>query len=45
VRWLRRSAGFSIEPDGSGKIVAHVDGAEKGIWDPAYGGSGFGWFN
>jgi hypothetical protein len=37
--------GLTIEHDGSGKIVAHADGVEKGIYDPGYGGSGAGWFN
>jgi len=37
--------GCDLELDGSGKIVAHVDGVEIGIWDNTYGGCGAGWFN
>ena len=36
--------GFTIDNNGAGKLIAHVDGDEKGIWDPIYGGCGFGWF-
>lgn len=39
-----KQSGWEIEGDGGGKLVAHLDGEEKGLWDPKYGGSGFGWF-
>ena len=36
---------YEIESDGSGhKLIAHVNGNEKGAWDSKYGGAGFGWF-
>jgi hypothetical protein len=35
--------GFSVEPDGTGRIVAHVDGDNKGEFGP-YGGAHAGWF-
>ena len=34
--------GASVEPDGSGKDVAHIDGEEVGYWDPRYAGVGIG---
>lgn len=37
--------GLSIEEDGSGKFVAHQNGREVGMWDPAYGGAGHGWID
>lgn len=40
-----KSKGYEIEPDGSGKLIAHLDGEDMGVWDPKYGGSGFGWFH
>lgn len=38
---LRR--GYQLELDGSGKMLAHLDGSDKGVWT-AYGGAGCGWF-
>ena len=38
-----KSLGYETEP-ADGKLIAHLDGDEKGMWDPKYGGSGFGWF-
>lgn len=38
--------GYTCEHSGDGKIIAHdANGDDKGIWDPKYGGSGFGWFD
>lgn len=34
--------GAIIEPDGSGRLVAHIDGKEVGCWDPKYAGVGIG---
>ena len=34
--------GAIIEPDGSGRLVAHIDGNEIGHWDPKYAGVGIG---
>lgn len=34
--------GAEIEPDGSGKDAAHIDGTEIGYWDPKYAGVGIG---
>lgn len=34
--------GAIVEPDGSGKEVAHCDGEEVGHWDPKYDGVGIG---
>jgi hypothetical protein len=38
---LRR--GYTVEPDGTGRVVAHVDGDNKGEFG-AYGGAFAGWF-
>lgn len=37
--------GYTCEHGGDGKIIAHENGEEKGVWDPRYGGSGHGWFH
>lgn len=34
--------GAEVEPDGSGKDVAHIDGDEVGYWDPKYASVGIG---
>lgn len=36
--------GYEIDNSGDGKLRAHLDGVEKGTWDPNYGGAGYGWF-
>ncbi len=36
--------GYAVENDGGNKLIAHLDGDERGCWDPNYGGAGFGWF-
>jgi len=36
--------GCTFEHDGSGKIIAHINGTEHGTWDANYGGTGCGWF-
>ena len=38
------ACGYSIDGGGDGKIIAHINGDEKGIFDPNYGGFGTGWF-
>ncbi len=40
-----KQRGYAVDHDGSGKLVAHVDGEEYGTWDPKYGGCGYGWFH
>jgi hypothetical protein len=42
--WERaaKQMGCVVEPDGSGKLVAHIDGDEYGTWDPKYAGVGMG---
>lgn len=34
--------GYTIETSGDNKIIAHINGDEKGWFDPVYAGSGFG---
>lgn len=34
--------GMDTEPDGTGRIIAHLDGEEYGWWDDKYGGAGYG---
>lgn len=36
--------GGVIEPSGDGKLAAHIDGYQFGVWDPKYGGAGYGYF-
>lgn len=36
--------GLEMEFDGTGKMVAHLNGDERGIWYGGYGGAGYGWF-
>jgi hypothetical protein len=42
--WLATVAelGGVVEPDGSGLIVAHIDGEHIGYWDESYAGVGMG---
>lgn len=44
--WLAtaKALGYDVEDSGDNKLIAHTDGAERGCWDPTYGGAGFGWF-
>ena len=44
--WLQtaRRLGYEVENDGGNKLIAHIDGEERGCWDPNYGGAGCGWF-
>lgn len=44
AEWERAvtALGCIIEPDGSGRVVAHINGDEVGYWDPKYAGVGIG---
>ena len=46
AEWLQTAQrlGYDVEDSGDDKLIAHTDGAERGCWDPNYGGAGFGWF-
>lgn len=47
TEWLAmmQGLGASVEPDGSGCEVGHIDGEEVGRWDPRYAGVGMGWIH
>lgn len=44
--WKRRATemGYSIDSDGAGRLIAHIDGKTFGEYDSNYAGSGHGWF-
>ena len=44
--WLAdaEKQGFEVEEGGDGKLYAHSNGKEAGVWDPNYGGFGMGVF-
>jgi len=45
--WLAvaQERGYEVEEGGDNKLYAHVDGHERGYWDPRYGGFGTGIFH
>lgn len=36
--------GAEVENNGANRLIAHINGAEIGEYDPSYGGFGTGWF-
>lgn len=45
--WLEEASrlGYEVEEGGDDKLHAHLDGEDRGVWNPNYGGAGYGWFH